>query len=89
MFRASRNGAHVEGFMWQAASLKACAAQQHRRPASHPPPSLPQVVTGKQWVLEAVGEIVLRGWREATGPCAAAIEATLIQARVCACACAL
>lgn len=43
------------------------------------------VATGKQWVLEAVGEVVLRGWREAAGPCAAAIEATLIQgfARAC------
>ncbi|KAI8470384.1 MAG: condensin II non structural maintenance of chromosomes subunit-domain-containing protein [Monoraphidium minutum] len=37
------------------------------------------VVTGKQWVLEAVGEIILRGWREAVGPCAAAIETILIQ----------
>ena len=40
-----------------------------------------QVVTGKQWVLEAVGEIILRGWREAVGPCAAAIESILIQVR--------
>jgi hypothetical protein len=59
-----------------------------RRPsparAAHQPP-LPQVVTGKQWVLEAVGEIILRGWREAAGPCVAAIEGTLIQgfARAC------
>jgi hypothetical protein len=44
-------------------------------------PAPRQVVTGKQWLLEAVGEIILRGWREATGPCSAAIEATLIQVR--------
>ncbi|KIZ02253.1 Condensin-2 complex subunit G2 [Monoraphidium neglectum] len=43
------------------------------------------VVTGKQWLLEAVGEIILRGWREATGPCSAAIEATLIQGFAKAC----
>lgn len=46
-----------------------------------PSPRSAQVVTGKQWLLEAVGEVILRAWREASGPCAAAIEATLIQVR--------
>jgi hypothetical protein len=49
------------------------------QPSASPFPTPCQVVTGKQWVLEAVGEIILRSWREATGPCAAAIETTLIQ----------
>jgi condensin-2 complex subunit G2 len=55
------------------------AANQPPNPTTNQHPPSQKVVTGKQWILEAVGEIILRGWREAVGPCAAAIEGTLIQ----------
>jgi hypothetical protein len=38
-----------------------------------------QVPGGRASVLEAYGEIILRGWRAATGPCLMEIEQHLIQ----------
>jgi hypothetical protein len=41
-----------------------------------------QVPAGRRSVLDAYGEIILRGWREAVGACLPEIENNLIQVRV-------
>jgi hypothetical protein len=41
-----------------------------------------QIPAGRRSVLDAYGEVILRGWREAVGPCLAEIEANLIQVSV-------
>ncbi|WIA12344.1 hypothetical protein OEZ85_012395 [Tetradesmus obliquus] len=38
-----------------------------------------QIPAGRRSVLDAYGEVILRGWREAVGPCLAEIETNLIQ----------
>jgi hypothetical protein len=45
--------------------------------------TLLQIPAGRRSVLDAYGEVILRGWREAVGPCLAEIETNLIQ--VCYC----
>lgn len=40
---------------------------------------LNQIVSGRQSVLEAYGEIVFKAWRAATGACLERIETHLIQ----------
>jgi len=56
----------------------------------HPPPLAPlppapppvvQIPAGRRSVLDAYGEIILRGWREALGACQPEIENSLIQVR--------
>eukprot|EP00878_Enallax_costatus_P040587 GHUV01046903.1.p1 GENE.GHUV01046903.1~~GHUV01046903.1.p1 ORF type:complete len:352 (+),score=121.90 GHUV01046903.1:274-1329(+) len=38
-----------------------------------------QIPAGRRSVLDAYGEVILRGWRDAVGPCLAEIETSLIQ----------
>lgn len=40
-----------------------------------------QIPAGRRSVLDAYGEIILRGWREAVGACLPEIESSLIQVR--------
>jgi hypothetical protein len=40
-----------------------------------------QIPAGRRSVLDAYGEVMLRGWREAVGPCLAEMETNLIQVR--------
>lgn len=38
-----------------------------------------KIPAGRRSVLDAYGEVIMRGWRDAVGPCLAEIETSLIQ----------
>jgi hypothetical protein len=50
-------------------------------PVIYGPATVVQIPAGRRSVLDAYGEIILRGWREAVGACLPEIESSLIQVR--------
>jgi hypothetical protein len=52
---------------------------RHVYEAQHCIASVVQIPAGRRSVLDAYGEVILRGWRDAVGPCVAEVENNLIQ----------